>query len=88
MDVLREFTGDPELAIQAHGAEELKRLIRFLAVTSSQIGSKSMSLTDDGRELTAEDVADTKKKQMRDAVVDLMETEFSDADDMDYDKGW
>ena len=88
MDVLREFTGDPELAIQAHGAEELKRLIRFLAVTSSQIGSKSMSLTDDGRELTAEDVADTKKKQMKDAVVDLMETEFSDADDMDYDKGW
>lgn len=47
-----------------------------------------MSLTDDGRELTAEDVADTKKKQMKDAVVDLMETEFSDADDMDYDKGW
>ena len=42
----------------------------------------------DGEPLTAEDVADTKKKQMKDAVVDLMETEFSDADDMDYDKGW
>ncbi len=88
MDVLREFTGDPELAIQAHGAEELKRLIQFLAVTSSQIGSKSMSLTDDGRELTAEDVAGSKKEQLKEAVVDLMDNEFADADDMDFDAGW
>lgn len=88
MDVLREFTGDPELAIQAHGAAELKRLIQFLAVTSSQIGSKSMSLTDDGRELTAEDVAGSKQEQLKEAVVDLMGSEFADADDMDFDAGW
>ncbi len=88
MDVLREFTGDPELAIQAHGAAELKRLIQFLAVTSSQIGSKSMSLTDDGRELTVEDVAGSKQEQLKEAVVDLMGSEFADADDMDFDIGW
>ena len=88
MDVLREFTEDPELAIQAHGAEELKRLIRFLAVTSSQIGSKSMSLTDDGHELTPEDVAGTKKETLKDAVVDLMGSDISDVDDIGFDAGW
>lgn len=88
MNVLTEFTGDPELAIQAHGADELKRLITFLAVTSSQIGSKSMSLTDDGQELTQEDVAGSKQEQLKEAVVDLMENDFEGSDDLTFDSGW
>lgn len=88
MDVLREFTGQEELAIQAHGAKELKELITFLAVTSSQIGSKSMSLTDTGKELEPENVAGEKKKQMVEAVKDIMGNDSFSSDSVIYDEGW
>lgn len=86
MDVLREFTGNSELAVQAHGAEELKKLITFLAVTSSQIGSKSMSLTDEGREKTEEDVARDKEKRLAEEVKDIMSD--VDSSDLSFDTGW
>jgi len=40
MDVLRAFTGNDELAVQAKNADQLRELIKLLAVTSSQIGSR------------------------------------------------
>ena len=86
MDVLREFTGNSELAIQAHGAKELKEMIRFLAVTSSQIGSKSMSLTNDGREKTAQDVSKDKEKRLVEEVKDIMSG--VDTKDIPFDEGW
>lgn len=51
MDVLRAFTGNDELAVQAKNADQLRELIKLLAVTSSQIGSRSLALVDsDGRQ--------------------------------------
>ena len=44
MDVLRAFTGNDELAVQAKNADQLRELIKLLAVTSSQIGSRSLPI--------------------------------------------
>ena len=45
-DVLREFTGSSEAVIKVHNIDALKTMIRVIAVTSSQIGSKSSSAGD------------------------------------------
>ncbi len=41
LDVLKEFTGSVEAVFTVHNIEALKQVIRVVAVTSSQIGSKS-----------------------------------------------
>lgn len=46
MEVLREFTGNDELAVQARNADQLRELIKLMAITSSQIGSRSLALVD------------------------------------------
>jgi len=43
-DVLEEFTGNVEAVIEVHNKEALKKIIRFVTVTSSQIGSKSSQI--------------------------------------------
>ena len=48
MDVLREFTGSDDLAVQARNADQLRDLVKLMAVTSSQIGSRSLALVDHG----------------------------------------
>ncbi|MDR2931733.1 MAG: VWA domain-containing protein [Oscillospiraceae bacterium] len=40
-DVLKEFTGSSETVLTVYSPEALKKLIRFVSVTASQIGSKS-----------------------------------------------
>lgn len=40
-NVLTEFTGTPEAVFTVHNIDALKQIIRIVAVTSSQIGSKS-----------------------------------------------
>ncbi len=43
-DVLREFTGNPESVLTAHNPEALRKMIRFVSVTASQIGSRSSAV--------------------------------------------
>ena len=45
IDVLTEFTGNREAVITVHTPEALRRMIRFVSITSSQIGSKSQPVT-------------------------------------------
>ena len=45
-EVLRQFTDAQEAVITVHNIEALKTMIRIIAITSSQIGSKSTSATD------------------------------------------
>ena len=40
-EMLAEFTGDDELVLTAHNPTALKKVIRFVSVTASKIGSKS-----------------------------------------------
>lgn len=45
-EVLKQFTGSSEAVITVHNIDALKKMIRIIAITSSQIGSKSSSSTD------------------------------------------
>jgi uncharacterized protein YegL len=45
-DVLKQFTGSSEAVITVHNIDALKQMVRIIAITSSQIGSKSTSATD------------------------------------------
>ena len=95
LDVLREFTDDEELVLQACGAEMLKKLVREIAVTSSKIGSTSMTLTDATGERSLAEVAGAKKEQMIEAVQEMKQDimgvdDLTDLGDMDieFDEGW
>ena len=44
LDVLEEFTGTKEAVILTHTPEALKKMIRFVTITSSKIGSQSQGL--------------------------------------------
>lgn len=45
-EVLKQFTGNMEAVFTVHNIDALKQIIRVVAVTSSQIGSKSSSAGD------------------------------------------
>ena len=45
-EVLKQFTGSSEAVIIVHNIEALKKMIRIIAITSSQIGSQSSPATD------------------------------------------
>lgn len=93
MDVLRAFTGNDELAVQAKNAEQLRELIKLLAVTSSQIGSRSLALVDNtGRQQPVEEVVAMAKQQVlvqeiRSGTKDIL-GEAVDLDAVDFDEGW
>lgn len=96
LDVLHEFTDDEELVLQACGAQMLKKLVREIAVTSSKIGSTSMTLTEgEGNERTLADVAGAKTKAMVEAVQEIKEDilgidELTSIEDLEleFDEGW
>lgn len=93
MDVLRAFTGNDELAVQAKTADQLRELIKLLAVTSSQIGSRSLALVDTHRrEQPGEEIVAMAKQQVlaeeiRSGTKDIL-GEAVDLDAVDFDEGW
>lgn len=92
MDVLRAFTGNDELAVQAKNADQLRDLIKLLAVTSSQIGSRSLALVDsNGRQPAEEAVAQAKQQvlveEIRTGAKDIL-GEAVDLGAVNYDEGW
>lgn len=61
-DVLKDFTGSIEAVFTVHNIDALKQVIRVVAVTSSQIGSKSSTADDTSKqEQVIKDVTDTVK---------------------------
>lgn len=71
-DVLKDFTGSSESVLPVHNIEALKQIIRIVAVTSSQIGSKSSSAGDATKQ---EQVV----KEIQEAAKDIDGVETSDA---------
>ena len=92
MDVLRAFTGNDELAVQAKNADQLRELIKLLAVTSSQIGSRSLALVDNGGgQQPGEEVVAMAKQQVlveeiRSGTKDIL-GEAVDLEAVDFDEG-
>ena len=61
-DVMRDFTGSVEAVFTVHNIEALKQVIRVVAITSSQIGSKSSSTGETTKqEQVIKDVTDSVK---------------------------
>ncbi len=95
MEVLKEFTDDEELVLQACGADMLRKLVREIAITSSKIGSTSMTLTDTAGERSLEEVSGAKKEQLVEAVQEMKQdilgmddlTDLADID-IEFDEGW
>lgn len=79
LDILAQFTGDPDSVVTAHNGEALAKLIKFVAVTSSQIGSRSVRLAESGEQ------AHTKQESAAEQI-----REFAESDEInaDIEAGW
>lgn len=86
-DMLAEFTGSKDTVVHAYTGSQLAQMIKIVAVTASQIGSKSMTLSDDNnKELNADDVFASKQKLLGQQIQELVSQE--DSDDISFDTGW
>lgn len=87
-NILAEFTGSADTVVHAYTGEQLAQMIKIIAVTSSQIGSKSMTLSDDsGKELGDEDVFAAKQKLLGQQIQELIGSQ-TDGSDIPFDTGW
>lgn len=87
-DMLAEFTGSKDTVVHAYSGGQLAQMIKIIAVTSAQIGSKSMTLSDDtNHELSEEEVRMAKQKLLGQQIQDSM-TNLGDADAVSFDTGW
>lgn len=86
-DVLAEFTGSEDSVVHAYTGSQLAQMIKIVAVTASQIGSKSMTLSDEtSKELSEEDVFASKQKMLGEQIQELVKKD--DDDDISFDTGW
>ncbi|MBQ9847933.1 MAG: VWA domain-containing protein [Clostridia bacterium] len=74
-DVLGEFTGNKEAVLTVHTPEALAKMIRFVSVTASQIGSKSTGVGKGGV-----DEAANKQDEMVQKLGAVQETDIDDGD--------
>ena len=84
-DMLKEFTGSADTVVHAYTGGQLAKMIRIVAVTASQIGSKSMTLAEENKELTENDVFASKQKLLGQQIQELVS---KDDDDFSFDTGW
>lgn len=86
-DMLAEFTGSKESVVHAYSGGQLAQMIKIVAVTASQIGSKSMTLSDEtNQELSEEDVYAAKQKMLGQQIQELVGQD--DTNDISFDTGW
>lgn len=86
-DMLAEFTGSPDNVVHAYTGGQLAKMIKIVAVTASQIGSKSMTLSDEaGKELSEEDVFAAKQKLLGQQIQELISQDENN--DVSFDSGW
>lgn len=87
-EMLAEFTNSEDTVVHAYTGGQLASLIKKIAVTSSQIGSKSMTLSDDTTgEIGETDVADAKQHQLEKEIQDIVKSDES-LQDVPFDSGW
>lgn len=86
--MLAEFTGSKESVVHAYTGGQLAQMIKIVAVTASQIGSKSMTLSDENdKELSEEDVYAAKQKMLGQQIQELVGNQDT-TDDVPFDTGW
>ena len=86
-EMLAEFTGSRDTVVHAYSGNQLAQMIKIVAVTASQIGSKSMTLSDQAEaELSDEDVYSSKQKMLGQQIQNLVNQNGSEGSD--FDEGW
>ena len=86
--MLAEFTESKDTVVHAYSGNQLANMIKIVAVTASQIGSKSMTLSDESnQELSEEDVYASKQKQLGKQIQELVGKQ-NDTNDVPFDTGW
>jgi uncharacterized protein YegL len=83
-EVLAKFTGHEEAVIEAHNVATLKKMIKFVSVTSSQIASRSSNVTSDPG-AGAPGIEDEAKEQ---AVIDAMKEITAETQQSDTEEEW
>lgn len=68
--MLVEFTDNPESVLTVHTPEALKKLIRFVTVTASKIGSKSGNAPIDGLDQTKQNSFNQQVVDFNDTLID------------------
>ena len=87
-DMLAEFTGSKDTVVHAYSGGQLAQMIKIVAVTASQIGSKSMTLSNEtGEEVENEDVFAAKQKLLGQQIQELVGNQ-NDGDTVPFDTGW
>ena len=87
--VLAEFTGNSEAVITVHTPEALKKWIKFVSVTSSQIGSKSSSVGAGKTDGNGEAPIESKQQQVIEEIQKQKEEpEVQDWDNYDDGEVW
>ena len=69
--MLADFTGNPECVLTVHTPEALRKLIRFVSVTASKIGSKSSNAAVDGTVQTKQDDFAQQIRDYKDINIDI-----------------
>ena len=86
-DMLAEFTGTKDTVVHAYSGGQLAQMIKVVAVTASQIGSKSMTLSNEtGEEVENEDVYAAKQKLLGQQIQDFVGDKNNG--DVPFDIGW
>lgn len=87
-DMLAEFTGSKDTVVHAYSGGQLAQMIKMVAVTASQIGSKSMTLSDEPeKEIDESDVYAAKQKLLGQQIQEFMGNQ-NDGNDVPFDTGW
>lgn len=76
-DMLAEFTGNPESVLTVHTPEALKKLIKFVSVTASKIGSQSSNAPVDGNAQTKQDDFNKQIIDFNDDLIDSDNDEWN-----------
>lgn len=82
-EILQEFTGSRDSVLTAHNSDSMKKMIRFVSVTASQIGSQSSNVSAEGIGKDNQDVAANKQESFNKAL-SALELEDVDDDDLDW----
>jgi uncharacterized protein YegL len=76
-EVLKAFTGSMESVLEAHNPAALKKVIEFVAVTSSKVASKSSNTSN-----SQTDMGDKKKQEDLNTELVGLKTEVADEEDI------
>lgn len=76
MSMIREFCSDRELAINLTNGEDLGKMVKFILVTSSEIGSRSVGV---------EDLSDVPEEEENKTKQDAMIDQLKNFKSQDYD---